>query len=90
MTVATSFLWSALVALSLLLEGYTLSAGAGSFSATVRAVLGTDPGKLILYPFWVWLSYHLFFAPSTTPTWRDLIPLSLGLGLAVARVYLKR
>lgn len=88
MTAAASFLWAALVALGLLLEGFTLSSGAGTFSATVRAVLGTEPGKLLLYPFWTWLSYHLFLAPSVTPTWRDVIPLALGLGLALLRIHL--
>lgn len=54
--------WAALFLFGLVLEGIALwSPGKhDTLSEQVWALLNTLPGRLILWPLWVWLTWHFF------------------------------
>lgn len=77
--------WVVVAVLAALVEGYALGGRTtATLSSVVREQLETGLGRALLVPFWTWLSWHWFLAPTMRPTWRDLVAIGVGLVLAAA------
>lgn len=86
---SNGLLWVAVVAVVCLVEGYAIAARNGAtLSHLVRAQLALPLGRLLLYPLWMWLTWHWFLAPSIALTRRDAI--AVGVGLLAALITLWR
>jgi hypothetical protein len=84
-------IWLWIFVVLLVYECYTLLPGQrDTLSDTVREVLRYTNWRFFFLPFWAWLTWHwIILGPKEPifPTWRDLIPVGIGLLWAAVEVW---
>ena len=73
--------WIIIIALFMLNEGAAAASGHGTFTAFWRTIRGTVIGRLVLWPLWAWLTWHLMI-DNKGFDWVDLLCLAVGLVIA--------